>query len=47
MTESRWRLTGEWLDPIETQDALSGLRVAESMAKAETPNLPWRPWESL
>ena len=47
MRESHWRLTGEWLDPIETLEVLirsDGLRVTvtESISKAETPYLPWR-----
>ena len=48
--ESHWRMTGEWLDPIEPQGAPSSsgdhvLRVAEPVAKEESPEIPWRPWE--
>ena len=47
--DSHWRMTGEWLDSIEPQEAPSssgGLRVAEPVAKEESPELPWRPWEN-
>ena len=48
--DSHWRRTGQWLDSNEMQEDQSssgGLRVAEPVAKAaETPELPWRPWES-
>ena len=49
--ESHWRMTGEWLDPIEPQGGPSSsgvhvLRVAEPVAKEESPEIPWRPWEA-
>ena len=47
--ESHWRRTGQWLGSVEMKEDTSssgGLRVAEPVAKAETSELPWRPWES-
>ena len=46
--DSHWRRTGQWLDShemLEDQSCSGGIRVAEPVAKAETPELPWRPWE--
>ena len=47
--DSHWRRTGQWLDShemLEDQSCSGDLQVAEPVAKAETPELPWRPWES-
>ena len=47
--DSHWRMTGIWLDSIEPQESPSssgGLRVAKPVAKEESPELPWRPWEA-
>ena len=49
--DSHWRMTGVWLDSIEPQEAPSSsggasARVAEPVAKEESPELPWRPWEA-
>ena len=41
MRESHWRLTVEWPDSFATQEGPSS-----SEAKAETPDLPLRPWQS-